>query len=144
MRRFTDVNYYALLGVTSEATRDEIRAAYRVKVRTAHPDRGGDPEVFAQVAEAWEVLGNEAERIIYDADRKLRLRSARPYSTRLPRDEASPRTPKTPKPRRPSPNDADVAERLKDVADRVKDVAGTTAGERGSDREEWMKNKRRL
>jgi hypothetical protein len=44
MRRFT-VNYYAVLGVTSGASANEIRAAYRLKVRTAHPDTGGDHEI---------------------------------------------------------------------------------------------------
>lgn len=120
MRRFTNVNYYAVLGVTSDATRDQIRRAYRVKVRTAHPDTGGDHELFAQIAEAWEVLGNPDEREIYDADRKLRGRTARPYATRLVRDDRGSTTTE-PADERPAAAEPPL-----------------------SSREQWMKNKRRL
>jgi len=142
IRRFTDINYYALLGVASDASRTTIRAAYRVKVRDAHPDHGGEPEVFAQIAEAWEVLGNVDERSLYDADRSLRLRTSRPNRTRLPRDEEG-RMPRTPPPRRsttPSevPVDPDIEEQVSEAA---RTVAAT---DRFTDREQWMKNKRRL
>lgn len=143
IRRFTDINYYALLGVPSDASRTTIRSAYRVKVRDAHPDHGGDPEVFAQIAEAWEVLGNADERALYDADRSLRLRTSRPNRTRLPRDEEG-RTPRTPPPPRrattPSgaPVDPDVEERVTEAA------RADAAADRFTDREQWMKNKRRL
>ena len=139
IRRFTDINYYALLGVSSDASRTTIRAAYRVKVREANPDHGGDPEVFAQIAEAWEVLGNADERALYDADRSLRLRTSRPNRTRLPRDEEG-RTPRTPPPRRATSATGDSADRVVDD-----DVArADAAADRFTDREQWMKNKRRL
>jgi curved DNA-binding protein CbpA len=121
MRRFTNVNYYAVLGVTSDATREQIRSAYRVKVRTAHPDTGGDHELFAQIAEAWEVLGNPDEREVYDADRKLRGRTARPYATRLTRDDVTSSATHGSSAGRAAPADAAA-----------------------SSREQWMKNKRRL
>src|SRR5690242_5222466 len=50
MRRFSTMNYYAILGVTSYASKDEIKAKYRVLARKTHPDAGGDPERFAQIA----------------------------------------------------------------------------------------------
>lgn len=78
MRRSTDVDYYAVLGVDIGATRAQIKAAYRLHVRTAHPDAGGDPERFALIAQAWEVLGNTDEREYYDADRRLRSRQVVP------------------------------------------------------------------
>jgi len=46
----------ALLGVDADADPDEVRRAYRVWVRIAHPDAGGDPEHFARVGEARRVL----------------------------------------------------------------------------------------
>jgi hypothetical protein len=45
-----------LLGVTAMATRDEIEAAFRARVMTTHPDRGGRPEEFHSVVEARHAL----------------------------------------------------------------------------------------
>lgn len=42
----------ALLGVGPEATSAEIRAAYRAKMATAHPDRGGTHERAARLTAA--------------------------------------------------------------------------------------------
>lgn len=46
----------ALLGVTEDADGDEVRRAYRVWARIAHPDAGGDPEHFQRVGQARRVL----------------------------------------------------------------------------------------
>lgn len=48
---------YELLGVTTKATPDEIKAAYRKKAHQYHPDKpGGDAEKFKQVQKAYENL----------------------------------------------------------------------------------------
>ena len=47
------------LGLDVGASEDEIKAAYRKLVKTAHPDRGGDPEAFRQVQTAFERLSGE-------------------------------------------------------------------------------------
>ena len=44
---------YAVLGVPIDADESEIRAAYREKVKSAHPDRGGSREAFAEVRQAY-------------------------------------------------------------------------------------------
>ena len=43
----------ATLGLPAEASSEEIRAAYRERVKEVHPDHGGDEESFKQVREAY-------------------------------------------------------------------------------------------
>ena len=55
-----------MLGVDRHADAAAIRSAYRRLVRTAHPDKGGDPEVFRQLSEAYVVLCDDVLRADYE------------------------------------------------------------------------------
>ena len=44
---------YEVLGLTPSADPEAVRAAYRRRVKEAHPDHGGDLETFARVREAY-------------------------------------------------------------------------------------------
>jgi curved DNA-binding protein len=62
-------DYYAALGVSREATADEIKRAYRKLARKYHPDvsKEADAEArFKDVAEAYEVLKDPERRAAYD------------------------------------------------------------------------------
>lgn len=60
-------DYYNVLGVTREATKDDIKRAYRKLAHQYHPDKGsGDEEKFKQVNEAYQVLSDEQKRQQYD------------------------------------------------------------------------------
>ena len=56
------MNAHEVLGVRPGAPPDEVRAAWRRRVRTTHPDRGGDEAAFAEVLEAYRALTGEAAR----------------------------------------------------------------------------------
>lgn len=59
--------YYRTLGLSPDATREEIRAAYYKLVWGLHPDRGGDEEDFRFVVEIANVLLNPQKKMKYDA-----------------------------------------------------------------------------
>ena len=59
-------DYYKTLGVSKNATADEIKKAYRKMARENHPDAGGDEEKFKDINEAYEVLSDEKKRELYD------------------------------------------------------------------------------
>ena len=43
-----------------------IKRAYRKLAVKNHPDKGGDPEEFKKIAGAWDVLGDDKKRKLYD------------------------------------------------------------------------------
>jgi hypothetical protein len=51
----------AVLGLPSNATEQQIKEAYREKVKVVHPDMGGDPESFKQVNEAYATAREHAD-----------------------------------------------------------------------------------
>lgn len=57
---------YEVLGVKQDASAASIKRAYRDKVKTAHPDVGGDVEEFNQIQAAYEVLSDPERRKRYD------------------------------------------------------------------------------
>src|SRR5210317_631759 len=60
-------SYFAILGISSGATADEIRSAYRRLAKEFHPDRyEGDSERFRDIQEAYSVLGNSRRRREYE------------------------------------------------------------------------------
>jgi Ca-activated chloride channel family protein len=63
-------DYYAILGVTREASQEDIKRAYFQAAQKLHPDKNtaaGETELFMGVQQAYEVLSNPKRRAAYDA-----------------------------------------------------------------------------
>jgi len=54
--QFGDLNPFTVLGVSMDASEDEVRKAYRKRASKAHPDRGGTDIEMAKVNAAIEVI----------------------------------------------------------------------------------------
>ena len=60
---------YEVLGVSPSVTDEELRRAYRLKLRQSHPDVGGSAASFHAVQVAWERIGSPESRAAYDGAR---------------------------------------------------------------------------
>lgn len=74
-KEWLDSDYYALLGVSKDASDKEIKKAYRKLAQKYHPDRNpGDTEAenkFKELNEAYEVVGDAETRKEYDHVREM-------------------------------------------------------------------------
>lgn len=64
----THSSYYEVLGVSTTASADQIKEAYRKLVELYHPGLAakGDPKKFQSVNEAYVILSNDQTKRAYD------------------------------------------------------------------------------
>ena len=58
--------HYELLEITKDATNQHIKKAFRKKALKQHPDKGGNPERFKRLKEAYDTLLDPEKRQLYD------------------------------------------------------------------------------
>lgn len=66
-------NYYQILGCKRGDDVPTIRRAYLALAKQHHPDAGGDPTIFAELAEAWGTLRDDKKRWAYHRLMTLKL-----------------------------------------------------------------------
>lgn len=59
-------DYYKILGVSRDASQEEIKKAFHRLAHKYHPDKGGDAQKFKEINEAYQVLSNKEKRAQYD------------------------------------------------------------------------------
>ena len=68
----TKRDYYEILGVSRDASKDDLRAAYRRLARKYHPDVSKDEDAedrFKEINEAYQVLNDDERRAQYGRHR---------------------------------------------------------------------------
>jgi Ca-activated chloride channel family protein len=75
-------DYYATLGITRDASQEDIKRAYFLAAQKLHPDKNtaaGETELFMGVQQAYEVLSNPKRRASYDATLPPEVKINLPY-----------------------------------------------------------------
>ncbi len=79
-------SYYAILGIASNSTSEEIKSAYRRLSKEFHPDHySGSRDAFLEIQEAYAVLGDDQKRNQYEQRLKrtaVTIPSSRPVRPR--------------------------------------------------------------
>ncbi len=60
------IDPYSMLGLERDADETAIKAAYRKKAKSAHPDAGGDPDEFGRISTSYDLLKDPVRRKVYD------------------------------------------------------------------------------
>lgn len=81
-------SFYEILGVSRNASSEEILIAYRKRVIESHPDHGGNPLDFLNVRKGYEILSDEKKRAEYD--RWLAQKEAKERVSSEPSRQANP------------------------------------------------------
>jgi len=84
----SSIDYYRVLGVREDVSKEDLERAYRGAARKRHPDGGGSEEEMKDLNEAHDILSDPETRKAYDAERHPK-RVSYPASSVFDPDAAS-------------------------------------------------------
>ena len=64
--KLTMTDFYSKLGVSQDASQDDIKTAYRSLANKHHPDKGGNQATFKDISVAYDTLSDPQKRQEYD------------------------------------------------------------------------------
>ena len=59
-------DYYKTLNINRSSSQDEVKKAFRNLSKQHHPDKGGDENIFKEISEAYDTLGDTNKREQYN------------------------------------------------------------------------------
>jgi molecular chaperone DnaJ len=133
-------DYYEILGVSDDASQDEIKRVFRRLAKQYHPDanpgNGEAVEKFQDVGEAYDVIGDEDKRTKYDDMRRAGVSSIRPEDFedffKGADAEAPPKQPPKPKAQaKAKPNQPPTGKKAEDVKHKGKEFLNDLGDEIG-------------
>lgn len=65
------IDPYEVLKVEKTATAEDIKLSYRILSKEHHPDKGGDADKMAEIAEAYAILSDPVKKAEYDETGKV-------------------------------------------------------------------------
>ena len=72
------MDYYKILGLTKNASENEIKKSYRDLSKKYHPDKNnGNDEKFKEITEAYETLSDKQKKMNYDTGNKMTIQEQR-------------------------------------------------------------------
>ena len=82
-------DHWSVLGLSPGASPSEVRQAFRSKARLWHPDRGGDPERFHALSQAYDRAMRFQDHPTEVKETK-KARSSKPVSSEAPKEKREP------------------------------------------------------
>lgn len=74
MKNIKTENHYTALRISINSSQEQIKKAWRERVKETHPDKKGDSDEFVKITKAYTVLSDEVKKAKYDKSLSLLIK----------------------------------------------------------------------